>query len=226
MYTPGLITDDAPAEPFPSAPVQLAADPWARSPHVPPVPPAAPATRGSGRAAGALGLAGVVLFTGAYIGWNTWRASDTSEDLAQSITDSVLGTDAGLPPAAGADPATTDVFALAVGDCLSSLPVGGGPVSEAPTVPCAEPHSYEVYFTYDLPDTPFPGQTAVTAIADAQCLTSFTTFAGIDYPSSVLVYSYLYPTEQSWAAGDREVVCMVNDPTTPTTTGSLAGVAR
>lgn len=225
-----MISSDAPAEPFPAPPAQAmpAADPWAHSPHLPPVPRAAASPR-RGRAAGALSLTGVVLFTGAYIGWNTWRASDTSEDLAQSITDSVLGADAGTGGTAGTgiDAGTgTDVFTLATGDCLTSLPSGNA-VSEAPTVPCSEPHTYEVYAMHDLPDTPFPGQAAVTAMADAQCLTSFTTFAGIGYATSVLVYGYLYPTEQSWVSvGDRTVVCLVTDPSVATTTGSLAGAAR
>lgn len=226
MYTPGIISENRPAEPFPSAtPEQLSAagEPWARAPQLPTPavpPPAAAPRRRRGRTAGALSVTGAVLFTAAYVGWNTWRASDdTSETIAQNITDRVFGTDA-----EGGTDGGTDVFTLAVGDCLAALPADV--MSEVPTVPCSEPHAHEVYAAHDLPGTAYVGTTAVTAIADAQCLGSFAAFAGIDYFTSVLTYSYLYPTEESWAAGDRTVVCLVSDPTAPATTGSLAGTAR
>jgi hypothetical protein len=118
----------------------------------------------------------------------------------------------------------TDVFTIKVGDCLND---GGveGEVSEVPTVACTEPHDSEAYASIIMDDGDFPGDQAVEDKAIADCTTEFNGFVGLDYQESTLDFAYYYPTEESWANGDREILCLIVDPAGQVT-GSLAGAAR
>lgn len=114
----------------------------------------------------------------------------------------------------------TDVFTLQVGDCVNDADADET-VSSVPTVPCAEPHDSEIFASYILGDTAFPGIDAVLDEADAACLSGFESFIAIDYVDSRFDFSYYYPTESSWANGDREVLCLVYDPSGEQITGTL-----
>lgn len=132
----------------------------------------------------------------------------------------------------GSDPTTTDtgegtdtdVFTIAVGDCLNDGDVEGE-VSTVKTIDCAEPHDSEAYASIIMDDGDFPGDAAVDDKAVTDCTTEFNSFVGIDYDSSSLAFSYYYPTESSWAQGDREILCLVYDPAGQVT-GTLAGSAK
>jgi hypothetical protein len=112
-----------------------------------------------------------------------------------------------------------NVFDLAVGDCFDD-PDNFEEISSVPMVECSAPHHNEVYFTYNLPDSPFPGLQAVEEAADTDCYERFEGFVGMDYASSELDYGYLYPTGDTWSEGDREVVCLVYHVTGDKVTGS------
>ena len=71
----------------------------------------------------------------------------------------------------------------------------------------------------------FPGADEVKAQAETECTSEFNTFVGVDYNVSALSYSYYYPTAESWAQGDREIICLIDDPAGQTT-GTLKGAAR
>lgn len=131
------------------------------------------------------------------------------------------GTDTSTDPAEGSD---TDVFTIAVGDCLNDGDVEGE-VSTVKTIDCAEPHDSEAYASVIMDDGDFPGDQAVEDQAVSDCTTEFTTFVGIDYNSSILNFSYYYPTSASWDQGDREILCLVYDPAGQVT-GSLSGSAK
>lgn len=119
---------------------------------------------------------------------------------------------------------TTDVFTLAVGDCLNDESAEGE-VSEVPTVPCAEAHQYEVYGEVTIPGEEWPGDESLTQQADDGCYAQFQPFAGIAYEDSTLEFNYYTPTQGSWEEmGDRLVTCVIYD--SGATTGSLAGAAR
>ncbi len=119
---------------------------------------------------------------------------------------------------------TTDVFTIAVGDCLNDAAVEGE-VSEVLTIDCAEEHDSEAYASIIMDDGDFPGDTAVDDQAVSGCKAEFSTFVGIDYDSSVYDFSYYYPTEESWGQGDREILCLIVDPAGKIT-GSLAGAGK
>lgn len=116
----------------------------------------------------------------------------------------------------------TDAFALQVGDCLDDA-TETGEVQTVPTVPCDEPHDSEIYSAHLLGQSAYPGEEAVIGQAEALCLPAFEQFVGEPYLESRFDFSYYYPTEASWANGDREVLCVIYDPEGPVT-GSLAGI--
>ncbi len=97
-------------------------------------------------------------------------------------------------------------------------------------VPCSEPHESEVYAVLDVDmGEAWPGQDAITTESENQCVQQFEGFVGLTYDQSVLNLFYFSPTEESWTEqSDREVVCIVLDPTAPDrrTTGTLQGAAR
>ena len=118
----------------------------------------------------------------------------------------------------------TDVFSIKVGDCIATS-TGDAEVTEVPTVPCSEPHDVEVYHDFEIPGTDYPGEDEIFAQADQGCYDAFAPFVGLSYEESTLDWSYYYPTDGSWAQGDRLISCLIFDPA-GTSTGSLAGVAR
>jgi hypothetical protein len=118
-----------------------------------------------------------------------------------------------------------DVFSIRVGDCLNAVG-GGGEFSTVPVVPCSEPHDSEAYASMQLSDGDYPGADAVQLEADAFCLDEFASFVGLDFQESVLDMTYFYPSEETWAQGDREILCVVVAPSGETITGSLAGAQR
>ena len=130
-------------------------------------------------------------------------------------------TDPGTETDTGTD---VDVFTIAVGDCLNDGGVDGE-VTTVPTVDCAELHDSEAYASVLMPDGEFPGDAAVEDFAVAECTSAFGDFIGLSYEESTLSFSYYYPTAESWANGDREVLCLLVDPAGQVE-GSLKGAAR
>jgi hypothetical protein len=123
----------------------------------------------------------------------------------------------------------TDVFTIAVGDCLNDSSAGET-VTSVPAVDCNLPHDSEVYASIIIPDGEYPGVDAVKAQADADCTTEFDAFVGMAYADSILDFQYYYPTAETWGNGDREIVCLIVDTdgsgNLVQATGTLAGAAR
>jgi hypothetical protein len=140
-----------------------------------------------------------------------------------SILDQVTN---GISEAADPGPGTTqDVFSLEVGDCEAGNPTEGE-VSETKVIDCAEPHGGEIYAASYLPDGDFPSDEEIVAQADADCYAGFESFIGADWDDSMYNYSWYYPTESSWADGDREILCIVYHDGGEQISGSLAGLAK
>ena len=119
----------------------------------------------------------------------------------------------------------TLLAALEVGDCLAEPPGGEEVIFTVDTVSCSEPHGAEVYAVVTLPEGDFPGDEAVAAQAAEVCAAEFEGFVGLPYAESVLEFSYLYPYEKGWNAGERVVTCSVVD-LAGDTTGTLADANR
>jgi len=120
-----------------------------------------------------------------------------------------------------------DVFSIRVGDCLnSSVMSEQTELQTIPVVPCSEPHEDEVYYVFDSTASEYPGEDELKNEARETCIDEFADFVGLAYDESSLDYWPMYPTEQSWEQGDREILCMVYDLSGEKVTGSLAGAAR
>lgn len=119
----------------------------------------------------------------------------------------------------------SDVFSIAVGDCLNDLEVADV-VESVPIVDCAEPHDSEAFARTDSTAATFPGDAALSDELSAYCQGEvFTDFVGVPYAESVYGTSGYFPTEGSWDGGDRELLCTIFDPDGQVT-GSLAGAAE
>ncbi|MEX0151956.1 septum formation family protein [Microbacterium sp. LMI1-1-1.1] len=123
--------------------------------------------------------------------------------------------------------ANGDVFSLRVGDCLNSTELGVDTeeIQSVPIVPCSGAHDDEVYSAYLMDDGEYPGADETTEQASAACETKFDTFIGLSYQESELDFWPMTPTPQSWAEGDREVLCIAFDPVGKVT-GTLASAQR
>ena len=106
------------------------------------------------------------------------------------------------------------IFSLKTGECIN-------PNGQAATiVSCNTPHDAEVFATFPLPGSKWPGTTAVSAAASAGCSTRLTGYLNPQLAIS-LASTYIYPDQVAWQAGTRTVICEVR-----ATKGQLTGSVR
>lgn len=116
-----------------------------------------------------------------------------------------------------------DAFSIRIGDCLNDATISEE-VTTVPFVECSEPHDSEVFARTDLTGATFPGNESLeTELANFCRGDVFTQFIGIPYADSMYDTSGYFPSEESWASGDRELLCTVWDPNAQVT-GTLAGI--
>jgi hypothetical protein len=124
----------------------------------------------------------------------------------------------------GDAPADDDVFSIVVGDCLDDADVPDE-VTSLRTVDCAEPHDSEVFARTEASGSTFPGGDVLQDELGAFCRDdAFTEFVGIPFAESRYGTRGYFPTAESWANGDRELLCTIVDESGAQLTGSLAGV--
>ncbi len=119
------------------------------------------------------------------------------------------------------------VFSLAVGDCYNPNTKGEGEEILVEIVPCTESHTGQVAADFKIDEgTSYPGDDAISAIADKRCPVEAGKFAPDTWalPKGVGVFYYT-PTKESWATGDRAVTCTYNKETGKFT-GSLKADAK
>jgi hypothetical protein len=165
----------------------------------------------------------------------------TLQQLADLVPHAETRDDDGSITAGG----KTDVFTLRQGDCLDDAASAAVIEQDAAdansasddhsahshevdvviTVPCSDPHDFEVYAAPTLTGGDFPGDDAVDAQADDLCGSAFGPFIGFDHQDSIYDFQGHKPTGDSWSTGDRTVDCIIGDPA-GTTVGSLAGIGR
>jgi hypothetical protein len=120
------------------------------------------------------------------------------------ITTAAQRNDAGEITAAG----SVGAFEVRVGDCFNDEAFEASEISEIPAVPCTEPHDNEVYALFDLTGE-WPGDERVQELADQGCLDRFASAIGKGYDDSVIDYTTIHPTRESWKQlDDREVLCV------------------
>lgn len=111
--------------------------------------------------------------------------------------------------------------ALKVGDCVNNLK-DSNDVLSLPGVPCAKAHEGEVFAVFDLPEGDYPGQAAVDEQVSTQCNSRLTAYSPSAQDNPAIGLFSVYPLEQNWVRGDREVVCIATAKS-GTTTGSIKG---
>jgi len=79
---------------------------------------------------------------------------------------------------------------------------------------CADPHDSEVYFLYDFPEGPYPGEDAVTEDMNTRCDEEFWVYVGDGYDPDAggLGTTTWWPTETGWESGYRTGTCLLHDP--------------
>jgi hypothetical protein len=112
-----------------------------------------------------------------------------------------------LEAAAEAEGETLATETFVVGTCFNDNE------DQFPQVSCDTPHEAEAFAVLDHPDQPsYPGQDALGSWAEPLCYGRFERYTGLRYEDSPLDFGYLFPTSKGWAAGDREVICYLFDP--------------
>lgn len=123
--------------------------------------------------------------------------------------------------------AVVDLTESAVGTCLDFGDQIDAEVTELPVVPCAEPHTHEIYAIEFSEAATYPGFEALEADAQAKCLGKFEDYVGVSAFDSDLFFSWLVPTLNSWdREDDRQIVCVVGEGNDAPLVGSVRGIAR
>ncbi|WP_199545715.1 DUF4190 domain-containing protein [Streptomyces sp. N35] len=109
------------------------------------------------------------------------------------------------------------------GQCFN-VPAGAeeGYVEKINIVPCAGPHDSEVYGSFRLEHSTFPGQGAIEDVAAERCATQLDEYVvDADALPGNVVFDFISPTQESWNVGDREVTCVFVDEDGGKLTSSL-----
>jgi hypothetical protein len=109
------------------------------------------------------------------------------------------------------------VFKLEPGDCINSAPNG----LVVTVLACGTPHEAEVFATFVLPASSWPGNTAVEQDAGDGCASRLGAYLNPDLANAGLAQEFVYPNRTAWQAGERTVVCEVSS-----STGKLTGSVR
>ena len=119
----------------------------------------------------------------------------------------------------------TGIVELTRGDCLDQKSLEDGINSTVPLVECESEHDLEVFASLTFDGSAYPSVEELVSFGSKQCAVEFKNFVGLDFGISALDFQYYYPTESSWAKGDRGVDCVIFDPT-QRTIGTLADAKR
>ncbi len=110
----------------------------------------------------------------------------------------------------GFDDGDVAVADLRVGQCID-LDVSAQEVTTVPARDCDEPHDAEVFLVDDLAGSAtaaYPGDEAMERRATELCTgAAFERYVGTPLIRSSLMVRFGRPSERSWEAGDRGVVC-------------------
>jgi hypothetical protein len=109
------------------------------------------------------------------------------------------------------------VFTLKPGDCVDS----SGSGLTFTLLACSKPHSSEVFATFALTGSDWPGTSAVQTDAGNGCADRLASYLNPDLSNAGLAQEYIYPNESAWKAGEHTVVCEVRS-----STGQMTGSVR
>lgn len=103
-----------------------------------------------------------------------------------------------------------NVFEIKVGDCFNQPDYEAEEIHNVEIVNCADPHDYEATRSIILTDTAYPSDDDIFDYAEPGCLAAFEEYTGQSYDTFTdYEFSYYWPSFESWADGDREILCFV-----------------
>lgn len=109
------------------------------------------------------------------------------------------------------------VFGLRPGECINS----GANALDVSVLSCATAHDAEVFATFSLPKTGWPGTAAVQEDAGNGCASRLSGYLNPQLAAADLTQELFYPNKAAWQAGVRTVVCVVH-----AVSGQLTGSVR
>ena len=146
-------------------------------------------------------------------------ASPSAASIGPSAT-------APVSPTASTGAEATSVFDLDVGDCFS---VESDELTGVVVVACEESHEYEAFAVVDHEAgeaDPYPGDEAMLEHGNTACQAPFQAYVGREYEASIWYITSVFPSEETWAAGDREFVCTLNQQDADSEPISVTGSAE
>ena len=182
-----------------------------------PYVPVAPTKSRAWIVALAIGGSAVLLIIAVFVVFNAVWLSSPSGSTADG--------DYAHEPAASGD---TTVETIVKGDCFDfpadsvfddEIASWGDRDTALASRDCSEYHDFEAYSVStvgDPSDDVYPGDDDLYDQIDTRCATTFSAYVGSAYEDSEVDYGYFYPSESSWADGDREAVCFAYLPDSDT----------
>ena len=110
------------------------------------------------------------------------------------------------------------VFSLRPGQCADS---GSNGISGLQVLSCSQAHDAEVFATFRVAGSRYPGAGALQQQARQGCASRLSGYLNPQLSAASLAQSFVYPDAGAWAAGERTVVCTVRS-----TSGPLVGSVR
>jgi Septum formation len=105
------------------------------------------------------------------------------------------------------------VFGLRPGECINS----GANTLNFTMVSCAIRHDAEVFATFRLPGTVWPGTSAVQQDAGNGCASRLDGYLNPALATADLTQEFVYPNETAWKANEHTVICEVSGASGPLT---------
>jgi hypothetical protein len=109
------------------------------------------------------------------------------------------------------------VFSLRAGNCIDSAPNG----LSVTVLSCATPHDAEVFATFSLGGSSWPGEPAAQQQAANGCMSRLGGYLNPAFANAGFGEEFVYPDRAAWQAGVRTVVCEVR-PSGGQLTGTVA----
>jgi hypothetical protein len=141
-------------------------------------------------------------------------------------------TDPGLAADLADENGAVWVGALTPGDCFDFAATTGADGTQelnlVDLVACDQSHEAEMFAATVNPaaeDAPYPGADVVETAAFDFCFAEFESFIGLAYEQSSLELYALWPTDASWALGDRGSACYLATMDGTPLTSSMRGAA-
>jgi hypothetical protein len=150
---------------------------------------------------------------------DTGTDTDTDSESDDAGTDGDTGGDSGasLDEFDNGEGAP-GVFTANPGECMDSI-------DPNPMISCDDPHDREVFYTYNIDDTEFPGEDALDENVRTECTAQFEAYVGAPLESSSFELRAMYPSEATFGqAGDTEVICLLSSAETVTGSAFQSGM--